>query len=252
MSLVTDAIVNRNLVRGSFEEPEDTVKVQTLGDVSVENYNGSLPTPQDIQSDEDTIEAEHKRAFAFKAPADDSASEVADLFAQEGIAELRREAQKYVLGLYGGAQLQVDYDPAGDDIREVIGKAATKMDNAEAPEAGRALVLPPGVINDIEDDLISRDTELGDGAVQNGYQGDYKGFRLYKAPRNHFTETGTSPAYLHGMGTIPTSIAYEDAVLNVRRIPSTDFSGDQVDGLHVGGGQLIRDEQTLDFRVQVG
>ncbi len=251
MSLVTDAIVNRDLVRGSFEEPEDTVKVQTLGDVSVSDYNGSLPTPQDISTDEDSIAAEHKKAFAFKAPADDSASEIADLFAQEGVAELRRAAQKYVFGLYDGAGLQVTYDPANDSIREVIGEASEKMDNAEAPDAGRALTLPPGVMNDIEDDLISRDTQLGDGVVTNGYQGNYKGFRLYKAPESHFTETGTSPAYLHGMATIPTSLAYSDAVLNVRNIPSTDFSGNQVDGLHVGGGQLIRDEQTVDFRVKV-
>jgi len=86
MSLVTDQIVNRDLVRGSFEEPEDTVKVQTLGDVSISDYSGSLPTPQDIDTDEDSISADHKKAFAFKAPVDDSASEVSDLFAQEGVA----------------------------------------------------------------------------------------------------------------------------------------------------------------------
>lgn len=252
MSLVSDAIVNRDLVRGSFEEPEDTVSVKTLGDVSISDYSGSLPTPQDIDADEDDISADHKKAFAFKAPVDDSASQVADMFAQEGVAELRKAAQQYVFGLYTGASLQVTYDPANDSILDAIGEASEKMDNAEAPDGpeNRWLVLPPGVMNDIEDDLISRDTDLGDGAVQNGYQGNYKGFRLYKAPASHFTNTGSSPSYDHAMAGINSSIAYEDAVLNVRRIPSTDFSGDQVDGLHVAGGQLIRDGQTVDFRVK--
>ena len=105
-------------------------------------------------------------------------------------------------------------------------------------------------MNDIEDDLISRDTDLGDEAVTAGYKGNYKGFRLYKAPASHFTNTGSSPSYDHAMAGINSSIAYEDAVLNVRRIPSTDFSGDQVDGLHVGGGTVIREGKTLDFRIK--
>jgi len=250
MSLVTDQIVNRSLVRGSFEEPEDTVKVQTLGDVSISDYSGSLPSPQDIQTDEDSISADHKKAFAFKAPADDSASEIADLFAQEGVAELRKAAQEYVLGFHGDATLQVDYDPASDSILDAVGTASTKMDNAEAPDgpANRWLVLPPSVMNDIEDDLIDQGTELSDDVVQAGFQGTYKGFRLYKAPKSHFN-TGTT--WRHAMAGINTSIAYEDAVLNIRRNESLDFSGDQVDGLHVAGGQMIRADKTVDFRINV-
>jgi len=157
-----------------------------------------------------------------------------------------------VLGFYSDADLQVTYDPANDSILETIGTAATKMDNAEAPDgpANRWLALPPSVMNDIEDDLIDNGTDLSDEVVQTGFQGTYKGFRLYKAPSSHFTNTGSSPSYDHAMAGINSSIAYEDAVLNVRRVPSTDFSGDQVDGLHVAGGQVIRNGQTLNFRVK--
>ena len=47
------------------------------------------------------------------------------------------------------------------------------------------------------------------------------------------------------------SIAYADAILNIRRNPALEFSGDQVDGLHVGGGKVVRPGQTVDFRIQV-
>lgn len=252
MSLVTDQIVNRDMVRGSFEEPEDTVKIQTLGDVSVSAYSGTLPSPQDIATDEDTITTEHSMAFAFKAPADDSASEIADLFAQEGVSALLEEAQKYVLGLYTGANLQTDYDPANDSVLAAIGDASAKMDNAGAPDGpeNRWMVLPPSAVNSIEDNLIGRDTDLGDDVVQVGFQGTYKGFRLYKAPASHFTNTGSAPEYLHAMAGVNNSIAYEDAVLNVRRVASTEFSGDQVDGLHVAGGQMVRSDETVDFRIK--
>jgi len=250
---VYDQFVNRDLVRGSFSEPEDTVQVKTLGSVTTSSYSGSLPTPEDIATDNDSISADHKEAFAFKAPADDSASAVADMFAQEGVAELMKSAQQYVLGLYTGASLQVTYDPANDSIRDKIAEAGIKLDNAEAPDGAenRWLVLPPSEVSDIGDDFIDTSpTGLSDQVLRMRFAGTYKGFRIYKVPSSHFTVTGSAPAYAHAMAGIRTSIAYEDALLNVRRVPSTDFSGDQIDGLHVGGGTIIRDGATVDFRIK--
>lgn len=249
---VYDQIVNRGLVRGQFSEPEDTVKVQTLGDIAISDYSGTLPTPQDLETNETSISAEHSKAFAFKAPADDSASQIADAFTEEGVASLLQAAQAFVLSKFSEASLQVDHDPSSDDIRTTIGDAAIKMDNAEAPDGAenRWMVLPPSQIDEIDEDLISTlDTGLAEELVQNRFVGVYKGFRLYKAPKSQFTVTGTSPAYAHAMAGMSQSIAYSDAVLNVRRVPSTDFSGDQVDGLHVGGAKVVRDGATVDVRI---
>jgi len=248
-----DAFVNRDLVAGSFEEPEDTVRIETLGDVQLSDYNGTLPTPQEIDTNRDTISADHKKAFAFKSEADDSASQIADLFREEGVAALLQASQEFILGQYTGASLQVTYDPANDGIRSKVSEAATKLDNAEAPMGpeNRWMVLPPGVCNDIDDDVIEESpTGLADELLRNRFVGSYKGFRLYKAPAGQFTNTGSSPSYDHALAGINQSIAYEDSVLNVRRVPSTDFSGDQIDGLHVAGAQVIRSGATIDFRVK--
>ena len=248
-----DAFVNRNLVEGSFEEPEDTVNVQTLGDIAISDYSGSLPTPQDLDTDEDVIEATHKKAFAFKAESDDSASRLADQFTEEGVATLLQAAQEFILSQYTDASLQVTYDPSDDSIRDKVAEAAVKMDNAEAPDGpqNRWAVLPPSVMNDIDDDVIdSTGSGLDEDLLRNRFVGTFKGMRLYKAPASQFVNTGSSPSYDHAMAGINQSIAYDDAVLNVRRVPSTDFSGDQVDGLHVAGAQVIRDGATVDFRIK--
>lgn len=248
-----DAFVSRDLVRGSFEEVEDTVKVQTLGDIQVSDYTGTLPTPQSLDTDEDSISADHKKAFAFKAQSDDSASELADQFTEEGVATLLQEAQQFILGQYVDAGLQVTYDPANDSIREKVAEAAVKMDNAEAPDgpANRWLTLPPSVMNDIDDEVIdSTGSGLDEDLLRNRFVGSFKGMRLYKAPSNQFTNTGSAPSYDHALAGINQSIAYEDAVLEVRRVPSTDFVGDQVDGLHIAGAQVIRSGATVDFRIK--
>lgn len=250
---VYDGFVSRDLVRGQFEEVEDTVQIQTLGNISVSDYSGTLPTAQDLQTDETSISADHKKAFAFKAPRTDSASEIADQFQEEGVASLLQEAQGFVLGQYTDASLQVTYDPANDSIRDKIAEIGTKLDNAGAPDgpSNRWLTVPPEVSNDIDDEVIdSVDTGLAEDLLRSGLVGTFKGFRIYKTAAGEFTNTGSSPEYLHAMAGINQSIAYADAVLSVRRIPSTDFVGDQVDGLHVAGSTVVRDGATVDFRVK--
>jgi len=82
--LVTNAIVNRDLVRGSFEEPEDTVELVDMDSLSVSDYNGGFGgSVQDLQADNIQITADHAKGFRFKAEESDSASQIADRIAQQ-------------------------------------------------------------------------------------------------------------------------------------------------------------------------
>jgi len=252
--MVINPIVNRDLVEGSFEEPEDTVELVDLASMSVADYNGGFTgSIQDLQGDNVQITADHAKGFRFKAEESDSASDVADRIAQQdGISNLLTAAQKYVLGKHSGANLEVTYDPANDAIQDVFKKLATKMDNANAPEAGRWAVLPPRAYHDIKEDLEDRGTALGDNVITGpGFGGVYKGFSVFRTNVSHFTQTGSSPAYDHGMAGYSGSIAYEDAILQIKRVDAQDFLGQVVQGVHVGGGVVARPDATVDFRVKV-
>ena len=151
--LVTDNIVNRDLVRGQFEEPEDTVEVITMGEVQVNDYNGTFGAIQDIDGEPTVITADLKQSFRFKAATDDTASQMAAAFTQDGIGKLLRGAQKYVLGMYSQAGLEVTYDPTTDQIKDAITQVAIEMDEANAPDFGRWIVLPPEEYHAIKDEL---------------------------------------------------------------------------------------------------
>jgi hypothetical protein len=222
--------------------------------MSVSDYDGGFTgSIQDIQGDKTEITADHSKGFRFKVDETDSASQVADQIAQQdGISNLLTAAQKYVFGLYDGANLQVTYDPANDDIRETFSELATKMDNANAPEAGRWAALPPRAYHDIKEDLEVRDTSLGDDVITGpGFGGVFKGVSCFRTNVSPFTQTGSSPAYDHGMAGYSGSIAYEDAILRIKRVDAQDFLGQVVQGVHVGGGVVARPEATVDFRVKV-
>jgi len=250
--MVINPLVNRDLVRGSFSEPEDTVELVDTESMSVADYSGGFTgSIQDLAGDNVQITADHAKGFRFKVDETDSASQVADQIAQQdGISNLMTAAQKYVLGKYSGANLQVDYDPANDDIQDIFSELATKMDNANAPEAGRWAVVPPRAYHDIAEDLEVRDTALGDEVITGpGFGGVYKGFSVFRTNVDHFTNTGSSPSYDHGMAGYGGSIAYEDALLRIKRVDAQDFLGQIVQGVHVGGGTVARPDATVDFRV---
>jgi hypothetical protein len=248
--LVTDAIVNRDLVRGSFEEPDDTVTVVANGELQVNDYNGTFGSLQELTGESRQITADHRKSFRFKVGSGDTAAQVATAISQQqGIAKLLRAAQKYVLAMAddAGLSLSSNFSRGSDDINDAVTEVAIELDEADVPENGRWLVLPPTEFHAIKDDLETRDTALGDNVIRGpGFGGVYKGFSVFRTSEKNFY----APSNLvHGMAGYTGSIAYQDALLNIRRNPSTEFSGDQVDGLHVGGGRVVRPGATLDFKI---
>ena len=263
MRLVTDSIVNRNW-EGEIEGPEDTVEILTLAGLTIGDYDPSTGITVETEPTADTsqLALPHKKYFAFIADLADNGARFADIFQQEGLQDLLTEAQKYVLGRYTGAGEQVSFDATLPESTEAerktkrgafyaaVGECKVTLDENEVPDEGRDLMLRPPECRLIEDDIVDRDTNLGDSVVQNGYQGLYRGFEVYKAPSSHFTSTGTSPAYDHALAGSRIAITYADAVVQVRRQQSERYFGDQVDGLHVGGAKVVRPKALIDFRMQ--
>ncbi|AFH22430.1 Gp6-like protein [environmental Halophage eHP-25] len=255
-NLVTDSIVNRNW-EGEIEGPEDTVEILQLDALTVGDYSESSGISVDTEpsATSNQLSMDHQKYFAFIADMADNASKFMDLFQEQGLADLLKEAQQYVMGKYTGATHQVDLDQttstSANDVRDWLRQASIELDNAEVPAENRYALLRPQEYSLIEQDLFERDTELGDNVIRNGYQGMYQGFEIYKAPDSYFTNTGSSPSYDHALAGHRVAITYADAVLNTRVNPSTDYFGDQVDGLHVGGAKVVEPDALVDLRVQV-
>lgn len=255
MSLVTDSLVNRNF-EGELEGPEDSVDILRLDSLTINDYDPATGITVETEPSATPVQLQitHQKYFAFIADMADNAAAYANLFQQEGTQDLLKAAQQFVLGQYTGATHQVDFDATTAsvaDFYDKVGDIKVTLDNAEVPDNNRWLALRPQEIDLIEDDIINRDTDLGDDVIQNGYQGMYRGFEVYKAPDSHFTNTGTSPSYDHAMAGNRIAITYADAVLNTRVQESERYFGQQVDGLHVAGAEVVRPDALVDFRIQV-
>jgi hypothetical protein len=146
-----------------------------------------------------------------------------------------------------GLSLSSNFSRGTDNISDAVTECAIKLDEADVPENGRWIVLPPTEFHAIKDELETRETALGDQVVRGpGFGGVYKGFSVFRTSEKNFYAPST---LVHAMAGYTGSVAYQDALLNIRRLPSTEFSGDQVDGLHVAGGRVVRPGATLDFKI---
>ena len=255
-SLVTDSIVNRNF-EGEIEGPEDSVEILQLDALSVGDYDAStgISVETEPSAASNILEMTHKKYFAFIADMSDNASKYAELFEQQGLADLLKEAQKFVLSQYGDAALQEDLDQtsatSAADMKAFLRTVAVKLDNNEVPEDNRFAILRPQEYALIEEDLSDRDTELGDQVARVGYQGMYQGFEIFKAPEGHFTNSGTSPSYDHALAGHRMAITYADAIVRTRVNESLDYFGSQVDGLHVAGAEVVEPDALCDLRIKV-
>jgi len=255
-NLVTDNMVNRNF-EGEITGPEDTVDILTLDDLTIGDYDPSsgITVETEPSATKDTLPMTHSKYFAFIADEADNAGaeQYAQIFQQEGLQQLLEAAQEFVMGAYSDALAanQITFDEAGgDDIEKKIADAGENLDEQNVPDEGRWVTLPSHEVRLIEDNISDRGTELGDEAVRAGFQGMFRGFEVYKLPSDQFTVTGSSPSYAHAMYGSRIAITYADAVLDVRRQQSERYRGDQIDGLHVGGKEVVREEALGDFRIK--
>lgn len=163
MSLVFNSIVSRDY-EGEITGPEDSVKILAPLAVSVEDADGSKMSYGDQLLAEDAVlSMEHKKRFGFLAKDIDNASAAADVFADETFQEVLKSAQQYVLAQYTEADNANEITvAAGDDMGTRLRDAAETLDEQEAPEQGRFIVLPPSAVREIEDELSDKGTQLGD------------------------------------------------------------------------------------------
>ena len=181
MSLVFNNIVSRQY-EGEISGPEDSVKILAPLAASVENADGSKMTYADeLQAEDAVLSMVHKKRFGFLAKDTDNAAAAADVFADETFQEVLTAAQRYVFTLTSEATQNVTVG-VSDDMAGKIRDAAEALDEAEVPEQGRFLILPPSAVRQIEEVLSQRGTELGDFVTQTGVVGRFAGFDIMKAP----------------------------------------------------------------------
>lgn len=245
------ANVSNRDYEGEIREAGNTVKVASVGDVSIDNYVKDIPIgdPELLTDEAQTMAIDQQKYFHFYVDSVDRAQQnvnVLDEAMRRAAWGLRDVADTYLAGLMDAAvpvgnTIGSNISPAvptKDDAYEYLVDLGVKLDEANVPLEGRFCVVPAwfhGLL--LKDDrFINAGTLRSDSVLANGAVGEAAGFSILKS-NNVPNTAGTKYKILagHAMAT-----SYAEQILDLQAYKPELRFGDAVKGLHVYGGKVVR------------
>jgi hypothetical protein len=252
-SLVFGSVVNTDY-EGEIGSGGDTVKINSIGDVTIGTYtpNSTSITPEQLNDYQTTLAIDQKKYFAFKVDDVDKAqinANVMDEAMQSAAWGLKNAADEYIAALYTDAGNTIT--STAIDSTNVLASVLTLgqyLSQENVPEDGRWLVIPPWFKTKL---LLAKALVTDNGAAAdaftNGKVGRVGGFDLYES--NNVSNNGTTYYIMAGSKKAISFAAQVNKVEAYR--PEASFS-DAVKGLYVYGAKVVYPDALAVLTATVG
>jgi len=252
-SLVFGSVVNTDY-EGEIGSGGDTVKINSIGDVTIGNYtpNSTSITPEQLNDYQTTLAIDQKKYFAFKIDDVDKAqvnANVMDEAMQSAAWGLKNAADEYIAALYTDAGNTIT--STAIDSTNALASVLTLgqyLSQENVPEDGRWLVIPPWFKTKL---LLAKALVTDNGAAAdaftNGKVGRVGGFDLYES--NNVSNDGTTYYIMAGTKKAISFAAQVNKVEAYR--PEASFS-DAIKGLYVYGAKVVYPDALAVLTATVG
>ena len=252
-SLVFGSVVNTDY-EGEIGSGGDTVKINSIGDVTIGNYvpNSTNITPEQLNDYQTTLSIDTKKYFAFKVDDVDKAqvnANVMDEAMQSAAWGLKNAADESIAALYTGAANTIT--TTAIDSTNAFAAVLTLgqyLSQENVPEDGRWLVIPPWFKTKL---LLAKALVTDNGAAAdaftNGKVGRVGGFDVYES--NNVSNNGTTYYIMAGTRKAISFAAQVNKVEAYR--PEASFS-DAVKGLYVYGTKVVYPDALAVLTATVG
>ena len=252
-SLVFGALANTNY-EGEIKKGGDRVRINQLGDITVNNYtrnSTSAMTVQNLSDAQTMLDINQQKYFSFS---------VDDLDAKQGNVafvteasrragyELNNVADQYLAGLYGQCGINQNssnspIDMTSTNVEDQFLSMLERLREANANTADLFAVIPPWVMTKVS---LAGITSLTDNTAEwkNGFVGRAFGFNFFLS--NNVSKSSTDWAETRIIcGVNKESFTYAEQIISVEAYRQTDEGfGDVVKGLHVYGAKIIKPDVT--------
>ena len=182
--LVFGALANRNY-EGKIENMGSSVRVPSIGSVTVGDYTGADITFQEDTGAYQTININKAKYFALKMDDVDKAQAIPGVMeglTEQAIYEMADVVDTELAKLYAKCKSKVAGVIGTDKVSDKIIDLAVKMDEDNVPTANRWLVISPEIYGQLikEVPTISKG-ENTLGINQSYFIGSWAGFTIYKS-----------------------------------------------------------------------
>ncbi len=236
---------------GEIRKAGNTVKIASIGDVTVATYtkDTDITDPESLTDDEQTLLINNAKYFNFYVDSIDRAQQnvnVLDEAMRRSSWKLRDESDTFLAAAMDAAvpsgnkigSVATPKVPTKADAYEYLVDLGVLLDEANTPMDGRFVVVPAwfhGLL--LKDERFVRSgTMASDRRLANGEVGEAAGFTILKS-NNVPNTTGTKYKIIAGHSI---ATAYVEQVLDVQTYKPEKRFGDAVKGLHVYGAKVVR------------
>jgi hypothetical protein len=235
---------------GDIRACGDTVRIHAIGPITVSEYaqNADISGPQTLADADMTLVINRARYINFQIDDVDRAQQtpkVMDSAMQEAAYALADEADRFLAGLY----VQIDKDsfigtdavpqvPTADTLYEMLVDLSVKLDETNAPRAGRFCVLPPWCYGLLlkDDRFVKAGTSVSDRVLRNGEVGQAAGMTVYVS-NNVANDNGAKFKVIAG---VPQAWTFAQQVREVEAYRHPFRFADAVKALHLYGAKVTR------------
>lgn len=240
------SVVNRDY-EGEIRNQGDTVRIRSMSRPTIGTYSKGSTTisPEQLTDAQRSLVIDQAKYFAFEVDDIDAAQSAGgelDTALTEAVYGLRDTADQFIAALYTGADSANQIGTVSVTTAALaytqLRKLSVKLDEANVPQEGRFVVVPPwyhGLL--LEDDRFVRvDASGSDQGLRNGIVGRALGFDVLKSNNAPFV-TGDDYAVIAGH---PMAISFAEQIMKVEAYRPQDAFSDAVKGLYVYGAKLVR------------
>lgn len=238
--LVFGALANRNY-EGKIENMGSSVRVQSIGSVTVGDYTGADITFQEDTGAYQTININKAKYFALKMDDVDKAQAipgVIEALTDQAIYEMADVVDTELAKLYAKCKSKVAGVIGTDKVSDKIIDLAVKMDEDNVPTANRWLVISPEIYGQLikEVPTISKG-ENTLGINQSYFIGSWGGFTIYKS--NNVQRTAKKYHCMAGV-SVGLTLAMQINKMEAGRFEKS--FGEYVKGLQLFGCDVMETE----------
>lgn len=244
-TVVMANLVNRDY-EGEITSAGDVVHVRTFGDVTINNYTRDMTISFQALTDPMVdLTIDQQKYFAFKVDDLDKAQANIDIlegYAARAAIAIRDVVDSRLIGHHAnvdsGNVIGTDLAPIAltkDNIYGYITQLGEKLDNSNAPQEGRNLVITPKFKTMLlQSTEFTRATSLGDNVIQNGYIGNVAGFAVHVTTNNPAVDD-----VVNLLAFTKDYISFASQVSKIETVRPYNMFADAVKGLYLYGSKVM-------------
>jgi len=238
------ALMNRDY-EGEIRNAGDTVHINTIGDITVDDYDGTDITYEALSTSSQDLKIDQAKYFAFGVDDIEKAQALPGLVeaaTQRAAYAINDEADAYLAGLLatggtditGGSALAV----TEANIYKALVQMKVALDKANVPMDGRWVVIDPTAHGLLLQDkrFVSFGTDINNERLVNGRVGRAVGMDIYVS--NNVPVSDDDEYSL--IAGVPMAATYAEQIIETEALRDIATFKDLVRGLHVYGAKVTR------------